>query len=88
MYVLVEKKTGGVYAVKDYKSHDRIVQIFQLEDDADRYHEMLMSVDFPRDLEVAEVARKDVIANCRQHGYLYSIITENDFVVPPPSVIE
>ena len=49
---------------------------------------MLMSVDFPRDLEVAEVARKDVIANCRQHGYRYSIITENDFVVPPPSVIE
>ncbi len=88
MYVLVEKTTGGVYAVKDDKTHERIVQIFALEDDAERYHEMLLSVDFPKDLEIAQVERKDVISNCRHHGYRYSIITENDFVVPPPSVVE
>ena len=88
MFVLVEKKTGGVYAVKDDKSLERIVQIFAVKDDADRYHMMLEDVDFPRELDVAEVARKDVISNCRQHGYRYAIITENDFGVPPPSVID
>ena len=88
MYVLVESDTGGVYAVKDDKSHERIVQIFSLKDDAERYHMMLDNIDFPRDLEVAEVQRKDVISNCRQHGYRYAIITPNDFVIPPPSVID
>ena len=87
MFVLVEKKTGGVYAVKDDKSFERIVQIFAVKDDADRYHQMLIDVDFPRELDVAEVERKDVVSNCRQHGYRYAIITENDFVVPAPSVI-
>ena len=60
----------------------------QVKDDADRYHQMLIDVDFPRELDVAEVERKDVVSNCRQHGYRYAIITENDFVVPPPSVID
>ncbi|BCU94818.1 MAG: hypothetical protein CM15mV6_1880 [uncultured marine virus] len=55
MYVLVESETGGVYAVKDDKSHERIVKIFSLKDDAERYHMMLDNIDFPRDLEVAEV---------------------------------
>ena len=47
MYVLVESETGGVYAVKDDKSHERIVQIFSLKDDAERYHMMLDNIDFP-----------------------------------------
>ena len=82
MFVLVEKKTGGVYAVKDDKSLERIVQIFAVKDDADRYHMMLEDVDFPRELDVAEVARKDVISNCRQHGYRYATVSYTHLTLP------
>ena len=82
MYVLVESETGGVYAVKDDKSHERIVQIFSLKDDAERYHMMLDNIDFPRDLEVAEVQRKDVISNCRQHGYRYATVSYTHLTLP------
>ena len=37
MYVLVDEESGGVYAVWDDASKERIVQMFLAKDDAIRY---------------------------------------------------
>ena len=46
MFVLVDKASGGVYAVKDDTITERVVQLFQEEDDAVRYHEYLIAADY------------------------------------------
>ena len=50
MFVLVDKASGGVYAVKDDTTVERVVQLFQEEDDAIRYHEYLIAADYDREL--------------------------------------
>ena len=49
MFVLVDKASGGVYAVKDDTTVERVVQLFQEEDDAVRYHEYLIAADYDRE---------------------------------------
>ena len=83
MFVLLDKKTGGVYAINDDDTDDKIVQIFVDKDDASRYHMMLEEANYRRKLEITEVERDVVVANCLAHGYLYAIITPDDFVIPP-----
>jgi len=83
MFVLLDKKTGGVYAINDDETNDKVVQIFVDIDDASRYHMMLEEAEYKRKLEVTEVERDVVVANCLAHGYSYAIITPDDFVIPP-----
>ena len=47
MYILTEKKSGGVYAVIDTVDGQKIVQIFEEKDDATRYHQMLGEAEYP-----------------------------------------
>jgi len=84
MFVLIDKKTGGVYAVRDDETVERVVQMFVDKDDAERYYEMLQASDYPRDLEVTEVEEESVKENCISYGYQFSIITPDDIVIPPP----
>jgi hypothetical protein len=84
VFVLVDKATGGVYAVRDDETVERVVQLFVDKDDADRYYEMLRASDYPRILEVTEVEEDSVKDNCRQYGYMFTVITPDDFVIPPP----
>ena len=47
MYVLVDKSSGGVYAVRDdNQDGERVVQLFLEEDDAERYHGYLIANDY------------------------------------------
>lgn len=82
MFILLDKSTGGVYAVTG-DDGNKVVQIFVDKDDADRYYQMLEAVDYSRKLEVSEVEKDIVITNCLAHGYAYSIIKPDDFVIPP-----
>ena len=43
MFVLVDKNSGGVYAVKDDGLKERVVQIFSESDDAERYYGHLVA---------------------------------------------
>ena len=84
MYILLDVKTGGVYAVNHDKLDEKVVQIFVDKDDAVRYHMMLEESDnFSRELEITEVEEDLVKENCVNHGYAYTIISPNDFVIPP-----
>lgn len=83
MFVLIDKGSGGVYAVKDEDNLERVVQMFVDKDDADRYYGLLVANDYDRELEVMEVDEETVKFNCRGHGYRFSVITPDDIVIPP-----
>lgn len=82
MYILVSKKHGGVYAVKN-KDGKRTVQIFSHEDDAIRYHGLLEADDFDDSLEIKECDSDQVAQNCAIYGYNYCFIEPDDVVIPP-----
>ena len=82
MYILTDKITGGVYAVYN-KDRVKTVQIFEEEEDAERYYSLLEAEGFDDELEVLEVDIGVVAQNCDNYGYFYTVITKNDFVIPP-----
>jgi len=61
---------------------DKIIFIFEEEDDAVRYAMMLEEEDYP-EMHVIEVEDEVIIKTCKQYEYNYTIITENDIVIPP-----
>ena len=82
MYILTDKDTGGVYAVFN-KDRVKTVQIFETEDDASRYQELLTADGHNDNLEVLEVDLDVVAINCSNYGYFYTVITKDDIVIPP-----
>ena len=82
MFILLDKKTGGVYAVND-DNGGKVVQIFVDKDDADRYYSLLQADDYKRPLDVTEVDEHIVISNCTAHNYNYVFIQPDELVVPP-----
>ena len=83
MFVLVDKRSGGVYAVKDETLKERVVQIFEHPDDAERYHQYLVADGYNRDLRMMEIDEDQVKENCNQFGYHYTVIRPDDIVFPP-----
>ena len=84
MFILTDKETGGVYAVST-KDRKKTVTLFEEEYDALRYVDLLIAEDYEDDLEILEVEKDVVVANCQMHGYFYSIVPKNEFVIPPPN---
>ena len=82
MYVLtLEDHAEGVYSVYDDQKN-RVIPIFQVEDDADRYLEMLEDRDYPA-MTVVEMEDHVIIGACQDRGQKFSIITPDDFIIPP-----
>ena len=82
MYVLtLEDHAEGVYSVYDDQKN-RVIPIFQIEDDADRYLEMLEDRDYPA-MTVVEMEEHVIIGACQDRGQRFSIITPDDFLIPP-----
>ena len=78
MFVLLDKKTGGVYAVRDDNHTERVVQIFLDKDDAVRYYQLLRADNYPRKLSVQEIEEDQVKENCTMQRYEFSFITQDD----------
>ena len=82
MYVLtLEDHAEGVYSVYDDQKN-RVIPIFQIEDDADRYLTMLEDRDYPA-MTVVEMEEHVIIGACQDRGQRFSIITPDDFLIPP-----
>ena len=85
MYLLTLKtrREEGVYAVQD--SHgDKVLFLFEEEDDAERYAMMLEDDDqYKKEMAVIEVDDELAIKTCRMYNYKYTVITPDDFVIPP-----
>ena len=86
MFVLtLEDHPDGVYSVYD-EEEKRVIPIFQLEDDADRYLLQLQeNVTYPK-MEVVEMEDHVIIDACHQRGQKFSIITPDDFIIPPDNL--
>jgi len=71
----------GAYAVIT-KEGDKVLQLFQENDDAERYIGLLEADGFCS-VESTEIETEQVVAACERFGYNYVIITPDDFVIPP-----
>ena len=86
MYVLtLEDHAEGVYSVYD-EQKNRVIPIFQIEDDADRYLTMLEDRDYPA-MTVVEMEEHVIIGACQDRGQKFSIITPDDFLIPPNDLV-
>ena len=83
MFILTQKNSGGVHAVKD-KTNTKTVQVFEQEDDAVRFLTLLEAESKEKDLkwEVMEVDTDIIAMNCDNYGYNYAIITPGELMIP------
>ncbi len=83
MYLLTlkENKDEGAYAVQD-KYGDKVLFLFEEEDDAIRYAMMLEDQE-DQSMDVVEVDADLAIKTCKMHSYKYTVITSDDIVIPP-----
>ena len=86
MYIItLQDQPSGIYSVFDDKA-DRIIPLFEEEDDALRYLFQLEDADDENpDLEIVEVEDEIIITACRSQGQKFSVITADDLIIPPPN---
>ena len=86
MFVITLKDhPQGIYSVFD-KDEQRIVPLFELQDDAVRYVMQLAEDEENPELQVMNVEPDHIIQACRSQGQKWSIITSDDLIVPPDNV--
>jgi len=83
MYILClkGKEDEGAYAMANSRG-DRILLMFEEEDDADRYIGMLEADDFAA-LVAVEVDADAMIDMCEHTGYEFMVISPDELVIPP-----
>ena len=83
MYILTVagKENEGAYSVTDDEG-DLILYLFVEQDDATRFAMQLEDKEYP-EMHVIEVDDEIMIKTCEVHGYNYTVITEDDIVIPP-----
>jgi len=84
MYLLTleENPNEGAYAVAD-KYGEKVLFLFQKEDDAERYAWLLENQEENKNLKVIEVDDNLAIITCRRYNYKYVVITPEDIIIPP-----
>ena len=82
MFILIDKKTGGVYAVNN-RSSVKTVHMFEQEAAAERYRTLLESNNYNKPLELMDIDVDAVSINCEKFGYAYSIVKKDDLIIPP-----
>jgi len=87
MFIITLKNVpSGVYSVFN-DSKDRIIPVFEEEDDATRYLMHLEEHDESPDLEINSVDVESLIHACIVQGQKYSIISADDFIIPPDKIV-
>ena len=83
MFVITLKDhPQGVYSVLD-EDDDRIIPIFENREKAHRYVNLLGVDEENPKLDVVTVQLDQMVQACSMSGQRYSIITTDDFIVPP-----
>ena len=86
MFVITLKDhPQGIYSVFN-KEEQRIVPLFELQDDAIRYVMQLAEDEENPELQVMNVEPDHIITACRSQGQKWSIITSDDLIIPPDDV--
>ena len=84
MFILAVKgyEEDGAFSIEN-DDGDKVLLMFEEEDDADRYAELISIEDDYPEMNVMEVEDAVMIKTCEMHGYNYTVITEDDIVIPP-----
>ena len=80
---LKDRKDDGAFAVED-DSGDKVLFLFEQEDDAERYA-MMLNDNEGSDMIVIDVDGKLALRTCKMFNYKYAVITTDDIVIPPRS---
>lgn len=83
MYILALRghEDSGAYAHEN-EYGEKILYMFENEDDAERFSGLLEAEDYP-EMSIVEIDKKVAIHVCKMHNYKYCIITPDEIVVPP-----
>ena len=84
MFILAVKgfEEEGAFSVEN-DDGERVLIMFEEEDDADRYAELIDSEEDWPEMSVIEIDDNIAITACEIHNYMYNIIRPDDIVVPP-----
>ena len=82
LLTLKDRKSDGAYAVHDKKG-EKVLVLFEEEDDATRYAMMIEEDEDETEMEVVEVDGALAIRTCKMYNYRYAVVTPNDIVIPP-----
>ena len=84
LLTLKDRKDDGAFAVED-DSGDKVLFLFEQEDDAERYAMQLNENEGSDMMIVIDVDGKLAIRTCKMYNYKYAVITPDDIVIPPRS---
>lgn len=83
MYILtLRNRIEGVFSVVT-ENGDQIIPMFESEDDAERYNDMMMMDSSNPLLQIVELDDEMIINACEERYQKYAIITKDDFLIPP-----
>jgi len=84
MYLLTlkDRRDDGAYAVLN-RYGEKVLFMFEEEDDADRYADLISVEDDYPEMSVIEIDDFVAMRACEMHDYMYNIIRPDDIVVPP-----
>ena len=83
LLTLKNRKDDGAFAVED-AGGDKVLFLFEQEDDAERYA-MMLNDNEDSEMIVVDVDGKLAIRTCKMYNYKYVVITPDDIVIPPRS---
>jgi len=87
MYIItLENHPDGVFSVFD-DAEDRVIPIWIDNDDAERYLLMMQDEEYPP-MQVVEMEDHVIIGACQDRAQKFSIITPDDFLIPPEDTEE
>jgi hypothetical protein len=82
MFILALKdKPDGAYTIIN-DAEEKVLLVFEKQDDAERYATMLNENDYPT-VKVVSYADDVLLKTCEVMGQRYSIVGPYDLVVPP-----
>jgi len=82
LLTLKDRKDDGAYALQN-KMGEKVLVLFEEEDDATRYAMMLEEDEDDTEMEVIEVDGALAIRTCKMYNYRYAVVKPNDIVIPP-----
>ena len=82
LLTIKDKQNEGAYAVPD-EYGDKVLFLFEKEDEAERYAMMINEQDVKRQMDIIEVEDELALKTCKMYNYKYAVITPDDIVIPP-----
>ena len=80
--VTLEDQAEGVFSVwSDDKK--RVVPLFQVEDDAERYLYHIETDPAYPPMQLVEIDDHVIIGACQDRGQLFTIVSPDDLLIPP-----